>query len=99
MQNIYNKKYKKLRRFIFVTFEWYTFQPWRESQEPDVENMQVIGFSKWFSREEAFDNLIKENEYLLDMTFDEIWCFGLLSSEYNCMFSISEKSSKKKKTK
>ena len=88
MKTIYNKKYKKLRNFIFITSEWYTFQPWSESQEPDIENMQVIWFSNWFSREEAFDNLLKDNEFLLDTTFDEIQCFSLLGEVYDCVFSL-----------
>lgn len=88
---IYRKKYAKRSHFIFVTFEWYTYQPDSESSEPDIENMQVIWFSQWFSREEAYSSLLQSNSHLLDTSFDEVWCMKIDGEKYNCMFSLSEK--------
>lgn len=34
------------KKYIFITFEGFTFQPYSESDVPDIENMQVIGFSE-----------------------------------------------------
>ena len=48
---------KNMKDFIFITFEGYTFQPNSESDIPDIENMQVIGFSKGLNSKEAFENL------------------------------------------
>lgn len=39
--------------------------------------MQVIGTARAYSRQEAYDILVKENEYLMQTTFNEIWCFCL----------------------
>ena len=89
--NIYNLRYSTLCRFIFVTFEGFTFQPDSESSEPDIENMQVIGTALGYSRQHAYDTLIRENDYLLETSFDEIWCFRLADGgKYDCMFSLEE---------
>lgn len=89
-QDIYKKMYKKISEYIFVTFEWHTFQPWSNSLDPDVENMQVIWFWKGFSRDEAYENLIKNNNYLLETSFNEIWCMKIANNKYDCMFSLDE---------
>ena len=65
-ENLLNKD------FIFIIFEGYTFQPNSESDIPDIENMQVIGFSKGLNSKEAFENLKTKNSYLLETTFNEI---------------------------
>lgn len=41
--------------------EGYTYQPGSTSFEPDIENLQVIGFAGGNSREEATRNLLTEN--------------------------------------
>lgn len=66
-----------MKTYIFLTSEGYTFQPDSESAEPDIENCQVIGFAEGESPDDAFDNLLRENEYLLETTFDEIYCYQL----------------------
>jgi hypothetical protein len=53
-----------MKDFIFITFEGYTFQPNSESDIPDIENMQVIGFSKGLNSKEAFENLKIKSSYL-----------------------------------
>lgn len=66
-----------MKNYIFLTAEGYTFQPNSESIEPDINNLQVVGFAEGRNSQEAFQNLIKENEYLRNTTFDEIFCYEL----------------------
>ncbi len=61
-----------MKDFIFITFEGYTFQPNSNSDIPDIENMQVVGFSKGLNSKEAFENLKIKSSYLLETTFNEI---------------------------
>lgn len=70
----------EIKIYIFLTVEGITFQPDSESFEPDIENLQVIGFAKGKDSKEAFQNLIKENEYLLETSFDEIFCYELANN-------------------
>lgn len=71
-----------MNSYIFITSEGFTFQPGSESAEPDVENCQVIGFAKGNSIEEAFENLMAENKYLLKTSFDEITGYELRHHNY-----------------
>ena len=65
--------------YIFLTSEGTTFQPDSDSIEPDVENLQVLGFAEGDSPEAAFHALLREDEWLLDTTFSE--CFSLKLTE------------------
>ena len=67
-----------MRDFIFLTTEGFTFQPESEEAEPDIENCQVIGFAKGKNSKDAYKNLIKENDYFLETTFDEIFTYELV---------------------
>ena len=60
-----------------MTSEGYTYQPDSKSSESDIDNLQVIGISEGNNTQMAFENLIKNNEYLLETTFDEIFCYEL----------------------
>lgn len=71
-----------MRNYIFITREGQTYQPDTDSVEPDIDNCQVIGFAKGNNEKEAFENLIKENEYLLSTTFNEIFCLELKHEDY-----------------
>ncbi len=71
-----------MKDFIFITFEGYTFQPNSESDIPDIENMQVIGFSKGLNSKEAFENLKTKNSYLLETTFNEIISIELKDKKF-----------------
>jgi hypothetical protein len=66
-----------MNSYIFITTEGYTFQPGSESIEPDIENCQVIGFAKAKDEQDAFQNLVRENDYLLETTFDDVICYEL----------------------
>lgn len=68
--------------FIFITFEGVTFQPSSESIMPDIENMQVIGFSKGFDGKNAFENLKIKSPYLARTTFNEIIAIELKNKKF-----------------
>ncbi|WP_418185050.1 hypothetical protein ACNSOS_09170 [Aliarcobacter vitoriensis] len=70
------------KEFIFITFEGYTFQPNSEEIIPDIENMQVIGFSNGVNSNEAFKNLKKEKIYLEKTNFDEIIAIELKEKKF-----------------
>lgn len=72
-----------MKSYIFITTEGYTFQPESQSADPDIENCQVVGFAKGKNHQQAFENLIKENDYLLETTFDELICFELKHPDYS----------------
>lgn len=77
--------------YIFLTDEGYTYQPKSESDVPDIENLQAIGITHGESPKQAFYNLIRERKYLLETSFDKIFCYKL-SSNYKdsyCEFSMS----------
>ena len=83
-----------MKSYIFITTEGFTYQPNSESPEPDIENCQVIGFAKGKNLDEAFDNLIAENEYLLERNFDEVIGYELKNEDYHKFsksFYIGEK--------
>lgn len=66
-----------MENFIFLTDEGYTFQPNSSSDTPDIENLQVIGFSIGSTADEAFDNLLSTHAYLRDTSFKNIFCYKL----------------------
>lgn len=91
-----------MKSYIFITVEGYTYQPESESIEPDIENCQVIGFAQGSNPKHAFKNLIEENGYLLQTSFDELICLELKHPDYNkyaqyfCLVSYSPKELTKK---
>jgi hypothetical protein len=66
-----------VRAFIFVTYEGHTYQPNSTSAEPDIDNLQVLGFALGNDEEEALENLVTENEWILATSFDEVECLEL----------------------
>ena len=71
-----------MKSFIFITIEGTTFQPESDNIEPDIENSQVIGFATGSNEEDAFQQLINENKYLIDTHFNDITCLELKELEY-----------------
>jgi len=76
-----------MKNYIFVTAEGFTYQPDSESSEPDIENLQVVGFAGGNSPEEAIKHLLSEDEYLKETTFNEIIALELKSQKrtYHCL--------------
>ena len=83
-----NNSGAKPKNFIFLTIEGFTFQPDSTSIEPDIENLQVIGFSDGMNAEDAFERLLQQNEYLLDTSFDEIFSLELANGNKKTYFSL-----------
>lgn len=75
-----------IKDYIFITQEGFTFQPNSQSDIPDIENMQVIGFAHGKNSAEAFEQLKFDNPYLVDTTFDELIALELSSKDktYHC---------------
>jgi len=61
-----------MKKFIFITDEGFTFQPDSENYEPDIENMQVVGFGEGNTIGDAMENMIDENPYLKNTRFNKI---------------------------
>jgi hypothetical protein len=66
-----------VRSFIFYTAEGLTFLPNSESDMPDVENCQVLGWGKGETAKDAFDDFIKQNHWLKGSKFKEVICSEL----------------------
>ncbi len=79
--------------YIFLTIEGSTFQPGSTSYEPDIENMQVIGFAQGDTAQDASRNLLELNEYLATTNFDEIFAIQLVGDhrEYFSLRNIIQK--------
>jgi len=63
--------------YIFLTKEGYTFQPDSAMSEPDIENLQVIGFGAGKDSEAAFENFKNENQYIKNTSFKEVFSYKL----------------------
>jgi hypothetical protein len=79
--NVIRKKHP-MNSYIFTSSEGFTYQPNSTSDVPDVENLQVIGYAAGENEQVAFQNLIKENSWLLNTSFSEIRCLQLEHLHY-----------------
>ena len=80
-----------MKQFIFLTEEGSTFQPNSSSLEPDIDNLQVIGFAEGFDAHNAFESMLSENSFLKETTFDRVFALKLaenLNEMYSNKFSI-----------
>ncbi len=71
------------RHFIFYTFEGETYSPLRDHSDissDESHNLQIIGFAQGNNEQEAFENLVKENDYLLETTFNHLTMLELKTS-------------------
>ena len=68
-------------KYIFLTTEGLTYQPNSISSEPDIENMQVIGFAQGDTVQDASRNLLELNGYLADTNFNEIFAIQLADDD------------------
>lgn len=64
-----------MNTYIFYTNEGYTAAPNGE----ELENLQVLGFEKGFTKEEALSNLYTNNEWIKTTGFSEreIKCYAI----------------------
>jgi hypothetical protein len=72
-----NYKNQNMDNYIFLSAEGYTFQPNSNDETPDIENLQVIGFSNGSTADEAFENLLSTHTYLKETSFGSIFCYKL----------------------
>ncbi len=61
-----------MRKFIFITSGGFTFQPDSEDYEPDIENLQVVGFGEGDTIDSALKSMLKENSYLSKSNFNKV---------------------------
>ena len=80
----------KMIQYIFISSEGYTFQPDSESDVPDIENLQVIGFGKGLTSKEAFNNMLLDNKHIQESTFNEVHCYRLNSEKLENYFCIHD---------
>lgn len=76
-----------MSRYIFITTEGFTYQPDSTSPEPDIENMQVIGFGYGNTAQDALRELLELNEYLINTSFDEIFAIQM-ANDHRDYFSL-----------
>ena len=77
-----------MNKYVFMTDEGYTYQPNSTSTEPDCENSQVLGIFEGNNEEEAYQNLLDKNNYLLRSNFKRIYCYKLASDSKRKDFFI-----------
>jgi len=75
-----------MKKFIFITSEGFTFQPDNEDYEPDIENMQVIGFGEGDTAEDAVENMVDKNLYLKDTKFNKVIGIEIKSYKQSVLF-------------
>jgi len=66
-----------MKHFIFLTNEGFAESP----NGLDIENSQVLGYSKGGTLNEVFDNFIKECSYLQEFGFNNIFAMELKNEE------------------
>ena len=75
-------------QFLFYSREGQTYTPyideiWRDCKGgKETENLQVIGFAHGNTPQEAFENLLSDNSYLLETTFNEIEAIELKGEDW-----------------
>ena len=80
----------KLKYFIFLTDEGYTFQTESDFVESEMDNLQVLGFSEGLNINEAIEKFIQENEFLNELNFDNVLDFELTSDKVVQSFSLKD---------
>jgi len=80
-------------KYIILTTEGLTYQPNSDSTEPDIENMQVIGFAQGNSIENALSKFLELNPYIASTNFDEIFTIQLKNDhqEYFSLRNLTKK--------
>jgi hypothetical protein len=74
----------RIKEFIFLTSEGITYQPILHGDDRDIlENLQVIGFASGETAEQAFSNFIRENSWLKEHSFKNIFAYPLCNNYEN----------------
>ena len=80
----------EMKQYIFVSSEGYTYQPDSVSNISDIENLQVIGFGKGLSSNEAFNNMLLDDKHIQETNFNEVHCYRLISDKIEGFFCIKD---------
>ncbi|MEF2176055.1 MAG: hypothetical protein V3575_06265 [Candidatus Absconditabacteria bacterium] len=67
-----------MKKYIFLTFEGFTQQP----DGTEVENVQMLGVGEGIDSKQAFENIKQQNEWLIESSFDEIYCHELVNNDF-----------------
>lgn len=70
-----------MEKYIFIKTEGSTYQPNSDNPEPNIDNLQVIGFAQGNTVQSAFGKLLELNEYLINTNFDEIFAIRLADDQ------------------
>jgi hypothetical protein len=71
----------KKKLFLFVTFDGVTFSS-DELDEPDVDNLQVLGYGEGLDEDEAFKDFLAQNQWVLEKRFEEAICVEIKNRIY-----------------
>lgn len=66
-----------MKSYIIISPDGYTYQPNSEVIEPDIENLQVLGFSKGNDGEDAVSNFLAQSEWIGETSFDKVFVLEL----------------------
>ena len=67
-----------MNKYIFLTTEGITYAPWDEKidEAPQVENCQMLGITFGENQQDAQQNLLKENPWIIEAGFNPDEIFG-----------------------
>jgi hypothetical protein len=65
------------RMFLFLTPDGVTYSS-AEKLYPDVDNLQVLGWSEGKSEEDALNNFLGSNTWFLETDFREVICVEIV---------------------
>ena len=66
-----------MNNYIFVSKDGFTFSPANNESEPDIENLQVLGFEQGENAMEAFELFKDHNKQLSKQGFVHIECYNV----------------------
>jgi len=75
-----------MNKYIFLTFEWTTYQLNSELQESDIENIQMLWIVNWKTKKDAFENFKKQNKWILNTNFNEVYCHELKDDNFDYFY-------------
>lgn len=79
----YNLTEKNMNKYIFLTFEWFTYQPNSEAIEPDAENVQMLWIWEWNTKSEWFEDFKIKNQWITKTNFNEVFCHELKDDKFD----------------
>ncbi len=69
------------KKYIILSNQGYTFSPNNDSTEPDIDNIQVLGFAEASTPKVAFEKFCKENEHIKSLGYSKVKLYELASLE------------------